>query len=86
MEMCITAYFVMGNLSSQNMEKQSTAFSHSANRVTHNSIKQPVIHIPTMLLRLLNPSLSFLLATYRHHRSVDKPPYIGNISDYHGML
>ena len=32
---------------SQHMEKLKSSFSTSANRVTHNSIRQPVIHITT---------------------------------------
>ncbi len=43
MEMCITGYGVMDNLSSQHMEKQSTAFPHPANLSYPQPHKQPVI-------------------------------------------
>ena len=48
MEMCITGYGVMDNLSSQHMEKQSAAFPHPANRVIHNSIYSQLYDISTM--------------------------------------
>ena len=47
-EMCITGYSVMGNSVHRAWKSERAAFPHPANRVTHNSIRQPVIHIPTM--------------------------------------
>jgi hypothetical protein len=47
MEMCITGYSVMDNSIHSTWKSERAAFPHPANRVTHNSIRQPVIHITT---------------------------------------
>lgn len=41
--------------------------------------------LPAPFLRRV-PALARSPATSGHFRAVDKPPYIGNISDYHGKL
>ncbi|WP_441293719.1 Maff2 family mobile element protein [Anaerotruncus colihominis] len=45
MEMCITGYSVMDNSIHSTWKSEEAAFPRPANRVTHNSIRQPVIHI-----------------------------------------
>ena len=58
MEMCITGYSVMDNSIHSTWKSERATFPRPANRVTHNSIRQPVIHIPTM--PTTTESLSFL--------------------------
>ncbi len=48
MEMCIAGYSVMDNSIHSTWKSERAAFPRPANRVTHNSIRQPVIHITTM--------------------------------------
>ena len=45
MEMWITGYEIMDNSIHSTWKSQSAAFPRPANRVTHNSMIQPVIHI-----------------------------------------
>ena len=45
--MCITGYGIMDNSIHSTWKSESAAFPRPANRVTHNSIRQPVTHIPT---------------------------------------
>ena len=44
-EMCITGYGIMDNSIHSTWKSQSAAFPRPANRVTHNSMIQSVIHI-----------------------------------------
>ena len=44
-EMCITYYSVMEKSVHRTWKSERAAFPHSANRLSHNSIRQQVMHI-----------------------------------------
>ena len=47
-EMCITYYSVMEKSVHRTWKSERAAFPHSANGLSHNSIRQQVMHIPTV--------------------------------------